>query len=148
MVMRSSFGHTAVVWCLRRILPVMLLLCSAVPSFAEKKLVAAVLTSDIPRYREAHRAFVRTLALKGYDQSNAEIILQAPNPDPISWANTIRKFEALAADLIVTYGAPITLAAMRETHEIPIVFVDVYGPVETGISRSMTMTGKNLCGVS
>lgn len=129
-------------------LPLFLVLASAVPSFAAGKLVAAVLTSDIPRYREAHRAFVRTLAQKGYDQGNTDIIVQTPNPDPISWANTVRKFQALGADLIVTYGAPVTLAAMRETQDIPIVFVDVYGPVETGISRSMTMTGKNLCGVS
>ncbi len=121
---------------------------SAAPSFGAGKLVAAVLTSDIHRYREAHRAFVRTLAQKGHDQSNTEVIVQTPNPDPISWANTVRKFEALGADIIVTYGAPVTLAAMRETQGTPIVFVDVYGPVETGISRSMTMTGKNLCGVS
>jgi putative ABC transport system substrate-binding protein len=147
MVIGGS-GHTVLLWCLRRVLPLVLLLVSAVPSFAEKKLIAAVMTTDIPRYREAHRAFVRALAQKGYDQNNTEIILQAPNPDPISWANTVRKFEALAADVIVAYGAPITLAAMRETHDLPIVFVDVYGPVETGISRSMTMTGTNLCGVS
>lgn len=134
--------------CLRIILPVALTLGCAVPSFGAGKLVAAVLTSDIHRYREAHRAFVRTLAQKGYDSNNTEFIVQTPNPDPISWANTIRKFEAIGADIIVTYGAPVTLAAMRETRDIPIVFVDVYGPVETGISRSMTMTGKNLCGVS
>lgn len=134
--------------CFRIILPVLLALGCVTPSFGAGKLVAAVLTADIHRYRDAHRAFVRTLAQKGYDQSNTEIILQTPNPDLISWANTIRKFEALGADIIVTYGAPITLAAMRETRETPIVFVDVYGPVETGISRSMTMTGKNLCGVS
>ncbi|MCM2359290.1 MAG: ABC transporter substrate-binding protein [Geobacteraceae bacterium] len=133
---------------LKIFLPLALVLICAVPSHAAGKLVAAVLTTDIHRYRDAHRAFVRTLAQKGYDQSNTEIILQTPNPDLISWANTIRKFEALGADIIVTYGAPVTLAAMRETRETPIVFVDVYGPVETGISRSMTMTGKNLCGVS
>ncbi len=130
------------------VLALFLVLSGSAPSFGAGKLVAAVLTSDIHRYREAHRAFVRTLAQKGHDQSNTEIIVQTPNPDPISWANTVRKFEALGADIIVTYGAPVTLAAMRETQGTPIVFVDVYGPVETGISRSMTMTGKNLCGVS
>ena len=129
-------------------LPFLILLAWAAPSYAAGKLVTAVLTADVHRYREAHRAFVRTLAQNGYDQSNTEIIVQAPNPDPISWANTVRKFEALGVDIIVTYGAPVTLAAMRETQDIPIVFVDVYGPVETGISRSMTMTGKNICGVS
>ena len=126
---------------------VMFMIC-AVPVRAEKKLIAAVVTSDLSRYREAHRAFVRTLSQRGYDPGVVDVILQTPNPDPVSWANTIRKFEALRADIIVTYGAPITLAAMRQIEDIPIVFVDVYGPVETGISRSMSMTGKNLSGVS
>ena len=118
------------------------------PSLAAGKLVAAVLTCDLPRYREAHRAFIKTLSLKGYDQSNMEIIVQSPNPDPISWANSIRKFKGIGADIIVTYGAPATLAAMREADDTPIVFVDVYGPVEIGISRSMSMTGSHLAGVS
>lgn len=118
------------------------------PAFAGKKLVAAVMSSDIPRYREAHRSLVKALAQKGYDQSMVEVISHAPNPDPISWANVIRKFKALGADLIVTYGAPATLAAIREATGIPILFVDVYGPVETGITRSMTTTGKNLFGIS
>lgn len=132
----------------RLLLLVIFAVSGAVPSFAGKKLVAAVLTSDIQRYREAHSALVRTLAQKGYDQSTTEIIVQTPNPDPISWANTIRKFEAVRVNVIITYGAPITLVAMRESQGTPIIFVDVYGPVETGISRSMSLSGKNLSGVS
>lgn len=120
----------------------------APPAHAASKLVAAVITSDLPRYRDAHRAFVKSLAQKGYDQSNIEIIMQTPNPDPISWANTIRKFNAIRADIIITYGAPVTLAAVRESEDVPVVFADVYGPVETGISRSMSGTGKNITGVS
>lgn len=148
MVMRGDTGNKMLSRCLAVMVAVAVILVTSVPSFAEKKLVAAVLTSDIQRYRDAHRAFVRTLAQKGFDQNTTEIIVQTPNPDPISWANTIRKFEGLGADIIITYGAPITLVAMRETHQTPIVFVDVYGPVEVGISRSMTMTGKHLSGVS
>ncbi|WP_347710805.1 ABC transporter substrate-binding protein [Geotalea sp. SG265] len=107
-----------------------------------------MLTSDITRYKEAHRAFVKTLAQKGLDHNKVEIIVQTPNADPISWANTIRKFNGIGSDIIVTYGAPVTLAAVREADNIPIVFVDVYGPVETGITRSMTAPGRNLTGVS
>jgi putative tryptophan/tyrosine transport system substrate-binding protein len=115
---------------------------------AAGKLIAAILTCDLPRYREAHRAFTKALVAKGYDQSNVEVITQAPNPDPISWANSIRKFNAIGADLIVTYGASATLAAVRESSDIPIVFADVYGPVETGIAKSLSSTGHNMAGVS
>jgi putative tryptophan/tyrosine transport system substrate-binding protein len=118
------------------------------PAMAAGKLIAVVLTSDIMRYRDAHKAFVKTLAANGYDQGNTDIIVQSPNPDPISWANSVRKVIAIDADIIITYGAPVTLAAMRETEDIPIVFVDVYGPVETGVTRNMTVTGRNMTGVS
>lgn len=121
---------------------------SAVRAVAAGKLVAVVLTSDIIRYRDAHRAFVKTLAANGYDQGNTDIIVQSPNPDPVSWANSVRKVIAIDADIIITYGAPATLAAIRETEDIPIVFVDVYGPVETGVTRNMTVTGRNMTGVS
>jgi putative ABC transport system substrate-binding protein len=120
----------------------------AVPALAAVKLVAVVLTSDITRYRDAHRAFVKTLAANGYNEGNIDIIMQSPNPDPISWANSVRKVVAIGADIIITYGAPVTLAAMRETDDVPIVFADVYGPVETGVTRNMTVTGRNMTGVS
>ncbi len=133
---------------LRHILLVLLLLCGTAPAHAAGKLVAAVLTGDVSRYRDAHRAFVKALAQKGYDQGSIDIVVQSPNPDPISWSNAIRKFNALNADLIITYGAPATVVAMREAEDIPVVFVDVYGPVETGIARSPTLSGRNMTGVS
>lgn len=110
--------------------------------------MAALLTCDLPRYRDAHKSFVKALVLKGYDQSNVEVITQVPNPDPISWANSIRKFNAIGADVIITYGASATLAALHEANDIPIVFADVYGPVETGIAKSMSSSGRNTAGMS
>jgi len=127
------------------------LLCAFIPasdSRAAGKLVAALLTCDLPRYREAHKAFVKALVLKGYDQSNVEVITQTPNPDLISWSNSIRKFSAIGADVIVAYGTSATLAALRESRDIPIVFADVYGPVETGVAKSMTSSGRNIAGIS
>lgn len=137
-----------VIGILRTALLIFLALGTVAPSFAAEKLVAAVLSADIPRYREAHRSFIRTLGQKGFDQSTTEIILQVPNPDSISWANAVRKFEAVGADIIITYGAPATLVAKREVDKTPIIFVDVYGPLETGVTKFSGMTGSNLCGVS
>ncbi|AJE03635.1 ABC transporter substrate-binding protein [Geobacter pickeringii] len=123
-------------------------LCSGSAAGAGK-VVATVLTSDMPRYREAHRSFVKALSARGYDQGSVEILTQTPNPDPISWANTLRKFNAVKPDVIVTFGASATLAALQETdNAIPVVFADVYGPVETGMTRSMSKSGTNLCGAS
>ena len=112
------------------------------------KLIAAVLSCDLPRYRDAHRSFMKALVLKGYDQSNVEVITQVPNPDAISWANSIRKFNAIGADIIIAYGAPAAVTALRESNDIPVVFADVYGPVETGIAKSMLSSGRNIAGIS
>ena len=127
------------------------MLCAFLPasdSRAAGKLIAALLTCDLPRYREAHKSFVKALVLKGYDQSNIEVITQTPNPDAISWSNSIRKFNAIGADVIVAYGTSATLAALRETSDIPVVYADVYGPVETGVAKSMASSGRNIAGIS
>jgi putative tryptophan/tyrosine transport system substrate-binding protein len=129
----------------------LLLIGALVPasdSRAAGKLVGAILTCDLPRYRDAHKSFVKALVLKGYDQSNVEVITQVPNPDPISWANSIRKFNAIGADVIVAYGASAAVAALHESDGIPVVFADVYGPVETGIAKSMQASGHNAAGMS
>jgi putative ABC transport system substrate-binding protein len=115
---------------------------------AARRLVGVIFTADLPRYRDAHRSFVRTLAQRGYDSGELEIVEQFPNADPISLANTIRKFIGLNADLIVAYGAPAAMAGFKEGGGIPMVFADVYGPVEIGITTSMTRSGTNLTGVS
>jgi putative ABC transport system substrate-binding protein len=106
---------------------------------AAGRVIAAVMSSDQPRYREAHRAFVKSLTDRGYPPGTTEIILQSPNPDQLSWSNTIRKFNAYQPDLIVAYGAPAALTAMKESNGIPVVSVDVYGAEQPA---------KGMCGVS
>src|SRR5512133_2930699 len=105
---------------------------------AAGKLIAAIMSSDQPRYREAHRAFVKSLTARGYSPATTEIILQSPNPDQLSWSNTIRKFNAYKPDLILAYGAPAALTAMKESAGIPVVSADIY-------TTETTVTG--LCGV-
>lgn len=106
---------------------------------ASGKLIAAIMSSDQPRYREAHRSFVKSLAARGYPPATTEIILQTPNPDQLSWSNTVRKFNAYKPDLIVAYGAPAALAAMKESNGIPVVSADIYDG---------ELPAKGMCGVS
>lgn len=96
------------------------------PGHAANKVIAAMMSSDQPRYREAHKALIKALSAHGYTSANTEIILQTPNPDPLSWSNTVRKFNAYRPDLIVAYGASASQVAMREAKGIPVVSVDVY----------------------
>lgn len=132
-------GSDSVKILLTRILliAVVALLWQASMGHAADTLITAVMSSDQPRYREAHQAFVRHLATHGYPASSVEIVLQAPNPDPISWSNVIRKFVAYQPDLIVAYGAPVATVALREGEGIPLVGVDLF----TGNTPSPKMMG-------
>lgn len=117
---------------------IMLAVLTPLNSFAAV-VIAAMMSSDQPRYREAHRAFVKAIAARGYAAPGTEIILQAPNPDQLSWTNTVRKFNAYNPDLIVAYGAPAAMTAFRESNGIPVVSVDVFAAEQPV---------KGMCGVS
>jgi putative ABC transport system substrate-binding protein len=97
------------------------------------------MSSDQPRYHEAHRAFVKAIADHGYTPPSTEIILHTPNSDPLSWGAEVRRLNSSRTDLIVTYGAPASLAAVREATGIPVVSADVFAS-----DQQM----KGLCGVS
>jgi putative ABC transport system substrate-binding protein len=51
-------------------------------------------------------------------------------------------------DVIFTFGEETTLAAMKTTATIPIVFTDVGDPVAAGIVASVSRPGGNVTGVS
>jgi len=116
-----------------------LILAMLAPLTVFATVIAAMMSSDQPRYRDAHRAFIKSMAMRGYTSPDTEIILQTPNPDPASWSNTIRKFNAYRPDLIVAYGAPAAMTALREADGIPVVSVDVFAAEQTP---------KGVCGVS
>jgi len=110
--------------------------------------VAVVITGNLPRYREAHEAFVKVLKTAGKGEDQLKVFVQTPNPDPMSWANSIRKAVGGGADLIITYGAPVTLVAKKEAKGIPLLFADVYDPVGLGIVKDLGVTGGDFSGIS
>lgn len=119
------------------------------PSFAAKEqFVAVVITGDLTRYREAHEAFTKILRAGGMGEDKVKVYVQTPNPDAMSWANSIRKAVGVGADLIITYGAPVTLSAKKEAKGIPVLFADVYDPVALGIVKDLAVTGGDISGVS
>jgi putative ABC transport system substrate-binding protein len=118
------------------------LLFQARSALAADKSIGVVMSGDLPRYQEAHKAFVAELARAGFDQSRVSIYVQTPHPDQMSWTNSVRKFVGVEVDVIVAYGAPAALAALRQTDSIPVVFAYVYDPQACGARK------KNSTGVS
>lgn len=109
------------------------------PGWSAATTIVAIMSSDQSRYHEAHRAFIKSIAAHGYKAPATEIILCTPNSDPLSWGTEVRKLNSSRPDLIVTYGAPASLVAVRESVGIPVVSVDVFTPDHPL---------KGMCGVS
>ncbi|MBI5639347.1 MAG: hypothetical protein HZA17_02875 [Nitrospirae bacterium] len=135
-LLASSIRLSGLLWLL-----VFSVLFSA-PVLAAEKTIGIIMTGNIPYYKEIHKNFTEALAAEGLGPGSVEIILQTPNPEPMAWTNAARKLVAVGADVIVSYGAPATMAVMNETSEIPIIFAGVYDPQSVGV------TGKNATGVS
>ncbi|WP_432823794.1 ABC transporter substrate-binding protein [Trichloromonas sp.] len=114
----------------------------------QKNFVAVIITGDLDRYRLAHEAFVQKLKASGLTEDRLQIYVQTPNPDAMSWNNSIRKAVGIGADAIVTYGAPATLSAKKEARGVPVLFADVYDPVGLDIVRDIGVPVKNIAGVS
>jgi putative ABC transport system substrate-binding protein len=102
---------------------------------AKEQFVAVIITGDLPRYKEAHEAFIKVLRTGGLTEDKVKIYVQTPSPDPMSWINSIRKAVGVGADLIVTYG-------------VPVLFADVYDPVALGIVKDLVVPGGEITGVS
>jgi putative ABC transport system substrate-binding protein len=121
---------------------VALLVLSAAPVLAADKTVGVIMSGNIGFYQEAHRAFAGALVKEGFDHRKVDTLLQMPSPDPLSWTNAARRLSVAEVNVLVTYGAPAALAAIREAKGIPIVFAGVYDPAAVGISA------KNITGIS
>lgn len=115
---------------------------------AEQQFVASVITGDLQRYRDAHEAFLKILRAGGMSEDKVKVYVQSPNPDAMSWANSIRKAVGGGANLIITYGAPVTLVAKKEVKGIPLLFADVYDPVALGIVKDLAATGGEISGIA
>lgn len=116
----------------------LLLLPASIP--ASGRVIGALLTSDQPRYREAHRQMLKVLAARGYT-ATSQIIVQTPNPDHQSWTNAMRKLTAYGASMVVAYGAPAVEIARQTGNDVPVVASDAVLPEGTHAT-------KTLCGIT
>jgi len=119
-----------------------LLLGAATVAAAGDKTLGVVLSGNIAYYQEVHKAFMNGLMKEGFDKRKVDTLLQMPAPDPLSWTNAVRKLVVADVNVLVTYGAPAALSAIKETKSLPIVYSAVYDPGNIGVSA------RNITGMS
>jgi putative ABC transport system substrate-binding protein len=111
-------------------------------AFAADKTVGVIMTGNLGFYQEVHKAFAGTLGKEGFDHRKVDTLLQMPSPDPLSWTNAARKLAVAEVNVIVAYGAPAAISALKETKSIPIVYAGVYDPQAIGVAA------RNVTGIS
>lgn len=133
----ASMGSHAVIFAL-----LMVFMVISRPAFAAEKMIGVIMTGSIPYYKEIQKTFSDTLKAEGIGPGAVQVVVQSPSPEPMSWTNAARKLVAIGSDVIVSYGAPATIAVLNETSDIPVVFAGVFDPQAVGIG------GKNVTGIS
>jgi len=119
-----------------------LLLVCATAVHAGDKTIGVVMSGNIGYYQDVHKSFANGLVKEGFDRRKVDTLLQMPAPDPLSWTNAVRKLVVADVNVLVIYGAPAALIAIKETKSVPIVYAGVYDPVGVGVqARNITGIG-------
>lgn len=109
---------------------------------------SVIFSADNVLYRQTYQAFSATLKELGYGPERLQVFVQKPNPDLFSWANSARRADAAGVDALVTFGLPVTRIALRETPGLPIVFADVFSPLEARLAEIQKPTPRGLKGAT
>jgi putative tryptophan/tyrosine transport system substrate-binding protein len=105
------------------------------------------LTPDDPLANMEMAAFRQGLEELGWaDSRNINIQLRWTGGDLDRVRTFAKELVELRPDVLVARSTPTTLALKRETDAIPIVFVNISEPVESGLAQTLARPGGNLTG--
>ena len=116
-------------------------------AWAERK-IGFLLFSDEVRYIEAAKGIKDKLVEAGYREPNTQYITAKAGANKAKAVELAQKFAAEKLDLIVALGTSSAMVVAKEIKDVPIVFSEVYDPVETGIAMSWKSSGNNTTGTS
>lgn len=124
---------------------VSMLLMTSVPATTWASTVGLILPKDCAFSLDAKDKFSSYLRESGI--KDGEVLLQRPGSDKVSRLNSMRKFLAIGADVIIVWGGTSLKEIAREAGKTPIVFIGAWDPVKSGIVKDLTKPGKNITGV-
>jgi ABC-type uncharacterized transport system substrate-binding protein len=105
-------------------------------------------TENDPETKLRIGAFRVGLEKRGWSEGrNIQIDYRFVPPNMTQRDVVVKELLALHPEVVLAHSTPIAAAAQLETHEIPVVFVNVSNPVEAGFVISLARPGGNLTGV-
>ena len=110
--------------------------------------VLGSLAENDPEMKPRLTAFRQGLEILGWSEGrNIRIDYRVAPGGAGQEQSRAKELISLRPDIIVTNNTPTTAALQRETHEIPIIFVNVSDPVGSGFIASLARPGGNLTGL-
>jgi putative tryptophan/tyrosine transport system substrate-binding protein len=110
----------------------------------------AILRSEVAGDPEGLRnsaALVQGLQALGWTQGRNIRIEQRWAGGSVDAMKALAKeLVALEPDVIVVISTPVTVAVMQETHTIPVIFVQDFDPVGSGLVKSLAAPDGNITG--
>ena len=110
--------------------------------------VLLALAEDDPESKARLVAFRQGLERLGWSEGRNVRIDYRFASASAEWAQVLAKeLVALQPDVIVAHSTPIAAALQRESRAIPIVFLGVSDPIDSGFIASLARPGGNLTGL-
>ncbi len=128
------------------ILITLLILLLAAAGAGEKRYKIGVLMwHEVSHDEQALSGFQEGLKLS---QVSCEFEVKRDYEDEVKNRQHLRQWKEEKVDLICTIGTNLTLVALEEVKDIPIVFTAVTNPVVSGIAEGWESSGRNVTGSS
>ncbi len=109
--------------------------------------VLSSLAADDPETQARHAAFLQGLQEWGWTTGrNVQIDYRWGAGDPDRFRKYALELVALAPDVILATGSPVTAALLQATRTVPIVFTQVPDPVANGFVANLAQPGGNATG--
>jgi putative ABC transport system substrate-binding protein len=109
--------------------------------------VLSSLAADDPETQARHAAFLQGLQEWGWTTGrNVQIDYRWGAGDIDCFRKYAVELVALAPDVILATGTPVTAALLQATRRVPIVFAQVVDPVANGFVESLARPGGNATG--
>ncbi len=121
---------------------------SARAAAAEKIKVGLLRFGDESGYPLSEKGVLAQLKTEGFDESNVDFDLRNANSEKIKTAEIIKEFVDKKKDLIIAIGTSVAIEAYKQTKDIPLLCVQVFDPVESGLAKSWENSGTNVTGTS